>query len=232
MYVHAFQSFCWNEAASRRVTAHGAEAVVAGDLVVPRGALLEARAAAAEAAAAAGGWCEDAALGPGAAGATLVMNPTANLKLATGGIFPYRGARRAGVRVCLGTDGAASNNNLDMLEEMKMAALLQKHREEDATVLPAAEALAMATEVPAGVFGHGTGRLEVGAPADLVLMDLSGPSTQPLHDPASALVYAANASHVHTTICAGRVLMHNGKVEDCDPDEVMARAREVVRNRL
>ena len=165
----------------------------------------------------------------GAAGATVVTNPVANLKLATGGIFPYRAARRAGVGVCLGTDGAASNNNLDMIEEMKIAALVQKHRELDATVLPAAEALAMATSAPSAAFRLGSGRIEAGAPADLVLVDFSGPSTQPLHDPVSALVYAANAGNVHTTICAGRVLMHARQVEVCDEEEVIAAAAESVR---
>jgi 5-methylthioadenosine/S-adenosylhomocysteine deaminase len=164
----------------------------------------------------------------GDAGATLVTNPTANLKLATGGIFPYRAARQAGVRVCLGTDGAASNNNLDLLEEMKVAALVQKHREGDATVLPSTEALAMATSSASEAFRLGPGRLERGASADLVLLDFSGPSTQPVHDPVSTLVYAANASHVHTTICAGRVLMHDRRVEVCDEAEVIAAALETV----
>jgi 5-methylthioadenosine/S-adenosylhomocysteine deaminase len=164
----------------------------------------------------------------GSAGATVVTNPVANLKLATGGIFPYRSARRAGVRVCLGTDGAASNNNLDMIEEMKVAALVQKHREVDATVLPAAEALAMATTAASAAFRLGSGRIEAGAAADVVLMDFSGPSTQPLHDPVSSLVYAANASNVHTTICAGRVLMHARRVEVCDENEVITTATEAV----
>lgn len=168
----------------------------------------------------------------GRAKATVVTNPTANLKLATGGIFPYRAAREAGVRVCLGTDGAASNNNLDLLEEMKMAALVQKHRELDATVLPAPEALAMATVTASEAFGLGAGGLEPGAPADLVLLDFSGPSTQPLHDPISTLVYAANASHVHTTICAGLVLMHDRKVEICDETEVIGSAADAVRRLL
>jgi 5-methylthioadenosine/S-adenosylhomocysteine deaminase len=165
-------------------------------------------------------------------GATLVTNPTANLKLATGGIFPYRLARKLGIPVCLGTDGAGSNNNLDLVEEMKVAALVQKHRERDATVLPAREALEMATAVPARVFGHGTGRIEAGAPADLILVDFSEPATQPVHDPVSTLVYAASASHVHTTICAGRVLMHGRRVEVCDEEEVVAlavdRARRLI----
>jgi 5-methylthioadenosine/S-adenosylhomocysteine deaminase len=168
----------------------------------------------------------------GAAGATVVTNPTANLKLATGGIFPYTLARRAGVCVCLGTDGAASNNNLDMIEEMKIAALVQKHRERDATALPAAEALAMATTAASAAFRLGSGRIEAGAPADLVLVDFSGPSTQPLHDPVSALVYAANAANVHTTICRGRVLMHARKVEVCEEEEVIGAAADAVRKLL
>ncbi len=165
-------------------------------------------------------------------GATLVTNPTANLKLATGGIFPWREARAAGVRVCLGTDGAGSNNNLDMIEEMKVAALVQKHREVDATALPAQEALAMATRAGAEAFGQGSGTIAAGEPADLVLVDFSDPATQPLHDPDSALVYAANASQVHTTICAGRVLMHGRRVEVCDEKEVVAGAVAAIREVL
>jgi 5-methylthioadenosine/S-adenosylhomocysteine deaminase len=164
----------------------------------------------------------------GEAGASLVTNPAANLKLATGGIFPYARARTAGIRVCLGTDGAASNNTLSMIEAMKLAALLAKHREQDATVLPAAEALEMATTTPADVFGEGSGRIEVGAPADLILVDFSGPATQPLHDPVSQLVYAANTSCVHTTICDGQVLMHAGVVEVCDEREVSEHAATAI----
>ena len=168
----------------------------------------------------------------GNAGAALVTNPAANLKLATGGIFPYAQARSAGVRVCLGTDGAASNNTLSMIEAMKLAVLLQKHREQSATVLPAAEALAMATTTPAEVFHEGSGRIEVGAPADLILVDFSGPATQPLHDPVSQLVYAANTSCVHTTICDGQVLMHAGVVEVCDEREVVESASAAIRGVL
>jgi 5-methylthioadenosine/S-adenosylhomocysteine deaminase len=158
------------------------------------------------------------------AGATVVTNPNANLKLATGGIFDYAGARRAGLRVALGTDGPASNNNLDMIEEMKTAALVQKHRAVDATCLPAAEALALATTSAAEALGPGSGRIAPGEPADLILLDFSHPSTQPVHDPISTLVYAANGRAVHTTICDGRVLMHDGHVETCDEAEVIAAA--------
>jgi 5-methylthioadenosine/S-adenosylhomocysteine deaminase len=168
----------------------------------------------------------------GTAGASVVTNPAANLKLATGGIFPYARARAAGIRVCLGTDGAASNNTLSMIEAMKLAALVAKQRESDATVLPAAEALAMATTAPAEVFGEGSGRIEVGAPADLILVDFSGPATQPLHDPVSQLVYAASASCVRTTICDGQVLMHEGVVEVCDEKEIIAHAEKAIRGAL
>jgi 5-methylthioadenosine/S-adenosylhomocysteine deaminase len=182
----------------------------------------------------------------GAAGAALVTNPAANLKLATAGIVPYGAARRAGVRMCLGTDGAASNNTLSMIESMKLAALLQKHQDADATALPARDALTMATSAAAAVFGPAAGGASAtnsgaagtslnavpahalvmaGAAADIVLLDFSDAATQPVHDPVSTLVYAASAAHVHTTICDGRVLMHDRVVEVCDEAEVIAAAR-------
>lgn len=163
------------------------------------------------------------------AGATVVTNPTANMKLATGGIFDMSAAKAAGLRVALGTDGAGSNNNLDMIEEMKTLALVQKHRAVDPTALTAHEALEMATSAPARAFGWGSGRLEVGEPADLVLIDLSHPSTQPVHDPVSALVYAANGRAVHTTICDGRVLLHAGVLEVGDEEEILRAAARSAR---
>ncbi len=164
------------------------------------------------------------------AGATVVTNPTSNLKLAVGGIFAYREAREAGLCVVLGTDGAGSNNNLDMIEEMKIAALVQKHRTEDPTCLPAQEVLDLATTAPAEAFGLGSGKIEPGAPADLMLVDLGAPSTQPVHDPVSNLVYAANASSVHTTICDGEVLMVDRIVEIADEEEVIREATTAARN--
>jgi 5-methylthioadenosine/S-adenosylhomocysteine deaminase len=86
----------------------------------------------------------------------------------------------------------------------------------------------MATTAAAEVFRQGSGRIEVGEPADLILVDFSSPATQPLHDPVSQLVYAANTSCVHTTICDGRVLMHAGIVEVCDEREVVAQANAAV----
>jgi 5-methylthioadenosine/S-adenosylhomocysteine deaminase len=167
-----------------------------------------------------------------AAGATIVTNPTSNLKLAVGGIFPYREAREAGLRVALGTDGAASNNNLDMIEEMKLAALVQKHRTGDPTELPAREALALATTSASEAFRLGPGGIEPGAAADLMLVDLGDPATQPVHDPVSNLVYAANAAQVRTTICDGRVLMHDRKLEVADEGEIVREATRAARGLL
>jgi 5-methylthioadenosine/S-adenosylhomocysteine deaminase len=165
----------------------------------------------------------------GAAGATVVTNPASNLKLAVGGTFPYREARAAGVRIALGTDGAGSSNNLDMIEAMKLAALLAKHRSGDPTCLPARDALALATTAASEAFGLGPGGIEVGAPADLMLVDLATPETEPVHDPVSALVYAGGAQNVHTTICDGQVLMHARLLEVADEGEILARAREACR---
>jgi len=164
-----------------------------------------------------------------AAGATIVTNPISNLKLAVGGLFDHEAAKRAGLRVAIGTDGAASNNNLDLLEEIKVAALLQKHRSGDPTSLSAPEALALATVNASEAFGLGPGGIEVGAPADLMLVDLGDPSTQPVHDPVSNLVYAANASRVHTTICDGEVLMHERRLEVADEEEILVRGAEAAR---
>jgi len=159
-----------------------------------------------------------------AAGVTIVTNPVSNLKLAVGGIFDYDAARAAGIRVALGTDGAASNNSLNMLEEMKIAALVSKHRAGDPTSLPAAEAFALATTEVACAYGLGPGTIEVGAAADLMLVDLGGASTQPVHDPVSSLVYAATPECVHTTISCGEVLMHDRRIEVADEAEIIDNA--------
>ncbi|MEN8149615.1 MAG: amidohydrolase [Planctomycetota bacterium] len=160
----------------------------------------------------------------GAAGATIITNPVSNLKLAVGGIFDVDAARRAGIRVGIGTDGAASNNNLNLLEEMKIAALVQKHRAGDPTCLPAAEALALGTSGVAEAYGLGPGTLSVDAPADVILVDLSGASTQPVHDAVSSLIYAAGPECVVTTIAGGEVLMHHRELEIADETEIIENA--------
>jgi 5-methylthioadenosine/S-adenosylhomocysteine deaminase len=159
-------------------------------------------------------------------GAHPLHNPVSNLKLASGGPMPYRALRQAGVRALIGTDGAASNNNLDLLEELKFAALMAKHATGDPTAMTAGDALSMATTDAAAAFGIDGGRIAPGAVADLILVDLDHPLMFPGHDLAADLVYAAHGRAVRTTICDGRVLMDDGHI----PDEELIRAE--VRARL
>ncbi len=158
-----------------------------------------------------------------ARGATVVANPVANMKLAVGGVMPYPEARRAGVAVGLGTDGAGSNDSLDLLADLKAFALTQRHASGDPTVVPAAEALEIASGARAALLGGGGARLAPGADADFLL--LRGDSAElGIGDPASNLVYAASGSIVDTTVVAGRVLMRGGEVEG--EAEIVARAAE------
>lgn len=160
-------------------------------------------------------------------GATVSHNPASNMKLATGRAMPYPALKRAGARVALGTDGAASNNSLDLFAEMKTAALLQKFAWSDPTVLPAREALALATEHAHAALRYAGGRLEAGAPADLVLVETRAPCNTPLHSAVSNAVYACPGTAVTTTLCAGRVLMHERVVPGAD--EVLAGAADAAR---
>jgi len=148
----------------------------------------------------------------GKRGVSVSHNPASNMKLATNRAMPYASLAAAGANPCLGTDGCASNNNLDMFEEAKTAALLQKFFWNNPTVLPAAEALKMATANGAKALGFGTGTLAVGAPADLVLVSAKTACNVPLHNATSNLVYACSGGSVETTICNGRVLMLNREI--------------------
>ena len=171
-----------------------------------------------------GVWLDEAELELIAArGSTVVTNPVANLKLAVGGVFPYPPARRAGVAVGLGTDGAGSNDSLDLLADLKTLALMQRHVSGDPTVLPAAEALEIATGARAPVLAGAAEPLTPGAPADFLLLRGDSPELG-IGDLASDLVYAASGSAVDTTVVAGRVLMRGGEVEGMA--EIVARARE------
>jgi len=134
-------------------------------------------------------------------------NPASNMKLATGRAMPYHWLKEEGASVTLGTDGCASNNNLDLFEEMKVASLLQKHAWNSQTLLPAGEALAMATSAGATALGFGRGIIATGEPANLILVDSRAVCNTPLHHAISNLVYSCSGSAVKTTICRGRVLM-------------------------
>jgi 5-methylthioadenosine/S-adenosylhomocysteine deaminase len=156
----------------------------------------------------------------GARGVSVSHCPASNMKLGSGwspaGVraLPYRTLRAAGVRVSLGTDGAAANNNLDMFQAMKLAALMQKHATGDATNLPAAEAFAMATVEGAAALGINAGLVEPGKLADLLILDLDRPYLWPGHDLIADLVYAAKADCVDTVIVDGRVVLRGGRRPD------------------
>ena len=171
-----------------------------------------------------GVWLDDAELELIAArGATVVTNPAANMKLAVGGAFAYPRAAQLGVHLGLGTDGVSSNSNLDMLEEVKVFALLQKHHAADPAVLPAGEALAIARGMRSPLLG-GT-ELAAGAPADFLLLRLEEPELS-AGSLDAGLVYAAPGSVVDTTVVAGRALMRDRVVPGADQvlTEVRARA--------
>ncbi|OGP55502.1 MAG: chlorohydrolase [Deltaproteobacteria bacterium RBG_13_52_11] len=157
-------------------------------------------------------------------GVRVVHNPTSNMKLTVGGVFPYPQLRGRGVITALGTDGCASNNNLDMLEAAKLASLLQKFHTGDPVVMPAREALEMITVEGARAFGLESGLIEAGMWADIALVDLDTPQLTPHFHLASDLIYAANGSCVDTLICDGRILMRGRRVEG--EEEIMAKARE------
>jgi 5-methylthioadenosine/S-adenosylhomocysteine deaminase len=158
-----------------------------------------------------GTWLDDDELAlVGERGATVVTNPVSNLKLAVGRVFPYAKAREHDIPVGLGTDGASSNNSLDLLQDVKCLSLIQKHTAGDPAAMPAPEAWAVATGQRAPLLG--AGRLAVGEPADFVLVRCDAPEMTP-GDLIANLVYAASGSVVDTTVVAGRALMRGGEIE-------------------
>jgi 5-methylthioadenosine/S-adenosylhomocysteine deaminase len=169
-----------------------------------------------------GVWLDDEELDLIAArAATVVSNPAANMKLAVGKVFDYPSARAAGVRVGLGTDGAGSNDSLDLLADLKLFALAQRHAAADATAISVDDAWAIATGAKAPLLGATP--LEVGAPADFLLLDAAAPELA-IGDLTTDLVYAADRTAVDTVVVGGRVLMRGG--EQPERDEVVARAAE------
>ncbi|NOY24198.1 MAG: amidohydrolase [Acidobacteria bacterium] len=154
-----------------------------------------------------------------------VSSPVSNMKLSVGGVMPMMELMTRGMRITLGTDGAASNNNLDMVDEMKTAALLQKWRNDSAATPDAAEILGITTE-GFRILGIPVGKLEEGDTADLILLK-QHPIITPLHNPISNLVYAASGTLVDTTICNGKVLMENGYVPG--EEDIISAAEKTVR---
>jgi 5-methylthioadenosine/S-adenosylhomocysteine deaminase len=169
-----------------------------------------------------GVWLDDEELDLIAArGATVVSNPAANMKLAVGKVFDWPSARAAGVQVGLGTDGAGSNDSLDLLADLKLFALAQRHAAADATAIAVDDAWQIATGAKAPLLGATP--LAVGEPADFLLLDPAAPELA-IGDPTADLVYAADRTAVDTVVVAGKVLMRGGLQPE--RDEVVARARE------
>lgn len=140
---------------------------------------------------------------------SVVHNPNSNLKLASGYRFRYEEMKAAGINVALGTDGSCSSNNLDMLEAMKQAALVQKAWRGNPSVVPAHEALAWASLNGAKALNLPAGKLDAGYLADIALIDMEHYLMVPSHNAVSNLVYSANGSVVKHLICDGKILMEN-----------------------
>jgi len=155
-------------------------------------------------------------------------NPESNAKLASG-IAPLPDILRSGIPVGLGTDGCASNNNLDLFHEMDMAAKLHKAASFDPTTMDARTVVEMATIGGAKAIGLGThiGSLEVGKQADVIIIDTARSHLSPIYHPESHIVYAAKSSDVRDVVVDGCVLVKDRKVLQLDVDEIMAKVREI-----
>ncbi|MFZ3216420.1 MAG: amidohydrolase [Candidatus Acidiferrales bacterium] len=160
-------------------------------------------------------------------GVGCVYNPSSNMKTAAG-VMPVEEMLASGEAIGLATDGAASNNNLDMFEEMDLAPKLQKLARMDSRALPAQQAVELATISGARALHmeKEIGSLEAGKKADLIVVDPSAPHATPMYNVYAQLVYALKASDVRTTIIGGKIVMDDGRVLTLHEAEILARARE------
>ena len=164
-------------------------------------------------------------------GVKVSHNPCSNMKLASG-IAPVFKLIENGICVSIGTDGASSNNNLDLIEELKTASLLQKVSTLDPKVLDSEESIRMATIKGAEALGldDEIGTIEVGKKADIILIDTAAANMTPDSSSLSSnVVYSANGSNVDTTICNGKILMENKKLTTLDEEEIYAKARQAIK---
>ena len=160
-------------------------------------------------------------------GVTVAHNPGSNMKLASG-VMPLQKLLNAGVNVGLGTDGAASNNNLDMVEEMKLAALLHKVHNLEPTVADAKTVFKMATLNGAKALRLNAGVIKPGYLADIAIIDFNRPHLRPVNNVISHLVYSANGSDVETTIVDGKILMLDREVLTLDEDRILDGAEKTI----
>ena len=164
-------------------------------------------------------------------GVKVSHNPCSNMKLASG-VSPVSKLIENDICVSIGTDGASSNNNLDLIEELKTASLLQKVSTLDPKVLSSDEAIEMATIKGAETLGLSDeiGSIEVGKKADIILIDTNAANMTPDSSSLSSnVIYSANGSNVDTTICDGKILMENKKLTELDENEIYAKARQAIK---
>ncbi|WP_027178052.1 amidohydrolase [Maridesulfovibrio bastinii] len=157
-------------------------------------------------------------------GTRISHNPQSNLKLGSG-ICPLKKHLDAGTGVGIGTDGAASNNDLDMFEELRTAALLQKGYLKDPTAIPASTALSLATSGSAENLGfNDSGKIEAGMKADIIAVDAKRPHMMPIFNPMSHLVYSAKGTDVIFSMCNGKILYEHGQHTTLDMDIISREA--------
>lgn len=160
-----------------------------------------------------------------AKGISCVHNPVSNLKLGSG-VAPVPQMKKAGVNVCLGTDGVSSNNNHSMFEEMKLAALLPSGLSHNPMALSPRAALRMATSDGAKALGRKTGQIAPGFTADLILVDFDRPHLTPCHSVEDNLVYSATASDVIMNMARGRIIYQNGVYHTLDLARIQAEVKQ------
>jgi len=162
-----------------------------------------------------------------AANVRVAHNPGSNMKLASG-IAPVPEMLTAGLCVGLGTDGAASNNNLDMLEEIRLAAMLHKVHALNPLLIPAKTAVSMATSYGAKALGLGavTGTIAPGFKADITLFNMHAPHWYPRNDRLSLLAYSANSGDVHTVMVNGKIILDNKRLTTIDEEQIMYEANK------
>ena len=163
-------------------------------------------------------------------GVSVATNPISNMKLGNG-FAPIPKLQKAGVNICIGTDGAASNNALNMFREMGVLSLIHKGVNEDAQSVSAVDVLNFATVNGAKALGLETGVIAPGKKADIAILDLDVPQFRPLNNPVSALCYSANGSEVETVIIDGNIVMENRRMATLDEQRIFFEV-ERIRNKF
>ena len=160
-------------------------------------------------------------------GVTIVHNPASNMKLASG-VMSIEKLLKAGVNIALGTDGAASNNSLDIVEEMKLAALVHKVHTLNPTITDAESIFKMATQNGARALHLNAGVIKEGALADVVIFDFNKAHLRPITNVISHIVYSANGNDVETTIVDGKIIMLDREVLTVDEEKILDKVQKIV----